>query len=135
LYGNIGFFLNAIGLAVVFAILMVAANTMAMSARERFAEIAVLKTLGFTDGQVLVLTIAEALVISGLALLIGLGGAMFAFNVMEFDLGGFIPGLTVTPGIVMIAVGIAVGIAIISAAVPAWQSARLRVVEALRYVA
>jgi putative ABC transport system permease protein len=135
MYGNIGFFLNAIGLAVVFAILMVAANTMAMSARERFAEIAVLKTLGFTDGEVLRLVISESALISSFGLLLGLGGAVLAFNIVGFDMGGYIPGLRVTPPIMAIAAGIALMIAIASAAVPAWQSARLKVVDALRYVA
>lgn len=135
LYGNIGFFLNAIGLAVVFAILMVAANTMAMSARERFAEIAVLKTLGFTDAAVTRLVVIEALIITGSGLLLGLGGAMLIFNVVEFDMGGFIPGLSVTPGITLVAVGIALVIAIVSSAVPAWKSSQLKVVDALRYVA
>jgi len=135
MYGNIGFFLNAIGTAVVFAILLVAANTMAMSARERFAEVAVLKTLGFTDGDVLWLVVAESLVISGLGLALGLGGALLLFNIAEFDLGGFVPGLVVTPSVALTAVGIALLIAAVSAAVPAWQSARLEVVQALRYVA
>jgi len=135
MYGNIGFFLNAIGMAVVFSILMVAANTMAMSARERFAEIAVLKTLGFTDGDVLKLVIAEALVITGLGLAVGLGGAMIAFNLIEFDMGGFVPGLSVTPAIALTAAAITLVITVASGAVPAWQSARLRVIDALRYVA
>jgi len=135
LYGNIGFFLNAIGMAVVFAILLVAANTMAMSARERFGEIAILKTLGFTDAAVLRLVVAEAVVICGLGLVVGLGGALIAFNVVQFDMGGFIPGLSVTPGIALVAIAIALVIATISSLVPAWQSARLQVVEALRFVA
>ncbi|MBX6364559.1 MAG: FtsX-like permease family protein [Gemmatimonadetes bacterium] len=135
LYGNIGFFLNAIGMAVVFAILLVAANTMAMSARERFGEVAVLKTLGFSDGDVLRLVLAEALIVAGLGLLLGLGGALLLFNVVGFDLGGFVPGLRVTPGIAGIALAMALGIAAASGAVPAWQSARLKVVDALRYVA
>jgi len=135
MYGNIGFFLNAIGMAVVFAILMVSANTMAMSARERFGEIAVLKTLGFTDGAVLRLVVAESLVITGLGLALGLGGAVLLFNLAEFDFGGFVPGLTVKPGIALMAIAIALLIAAVSAAVPAWQSARLKVVDALRYVA
>jgi len=135
LYGNIGFFLNAIGMAVVFAILMVAANTMAMSARERFSEIAVLKTLGFTDGDVMWLVVIEALVIGALGVVLGLGGAMLVFNLVQFDLGGFIPGLTVTPGIAAIGLTVAVVIALASGAVPAWQAGRLRVVEALRYTA
>lgn len=135
MYGNIGFFLNAIGLAVVFAILMVAGNTMAMSARERFAEIAVLKTLGFTDGAVLRLVITEAAAITALGVVVGLGGAMLLFNVVQFDMGGFVPGLTVSPGIALAALGIALVIAAVSSFVPAWQSARLQVVDALRYVA
>jgi putative ABC transport system permease protein len=135
LYGNIGFFLNAIGLAVVFAILMVSANTMAMSARERFSEVAVLKTLGFTDTDVLRLVLTEAAVVAGLGLVLGLGGALLVFNLGSFDLGGFIPGLVVTPQIALVAAGIALLIALASGAVPAWQSARLKVVDALRYVA
>jgi putative ABC transport system permease protein len=135
MYGNIGFFLNAIGTAVVFAILMVAANTMAMSARERFAEVAVLKTLGFSDGDVLRLVVAEALVIVGLGLALGLGGATLVFNVAEFDLGGFVVGLSVSPSVAATAAGIALLIAAASAAIPAWQAARLKVVDALRYVA
>jgi putative ABC transport system permease protein len=135
LYGNIGFFLNAIGLAVVFAILMVAANTMAMSARERFSEIAVLKTLGFTDGDVMRLVVIEALVISGLGVLVGLGGAVLVFNLVQFDLGGFIPGLTVTWQIAAIGLAVALVIAFASGVVPAWQAGRLKVVEALRYTA
>lgn len=135
LYGNIGLFLNAIGLAVVFAILMVSANTMAMSVRERFAEIAVLKALGFTDCGILGMVLAEALVVTGLGVALGLGGAFLLFNVVGFDAAGFIPGLAVTPGIAGLAVGIGLVITAASAAVPAWQSARLEVVDALRYVA
>jgi putative ABC transport system permease protein len=135
LYGNIGFFLNAIGMAVVFAILLVAANTMAMSARERFGEIAVLKTLGFTDGGVASMVVAEALVISLLGLALGLGGAMWVFNVMEFDAGGFMPGLAVRPFTITVAAIIAILIGLVSGSIPAIQSARLRVVDALRYVA
>lgn len=135
LYGNIGFFLNAIGMAVVFAILMVAGNTMAMSARERFSEIAVLKTIGFTDADVLRLVLLEAGSICLMGLIVGLGAALLVFNLGDFDMGGFVPGLQVTPGTALVALGIATLIAAASGAVPAWQSARLRVVDALRYVA
>ncbi|HEX7117704.1 MAG TPA: FtsX-like permease family protein [Longimicrobiales bacterium] len=135
MYGNIGFFLNAIGTAVVFAILMVSANTMAMSARERFGEVAVLKTLGFDDGDILGLVAAEALVIAGLGLAIGLGGAALIFNVLDFNMGGFVPGLEVAPSIALTAAGITLLIAAASAVVPAWQAARLKVTDALRYVA
>ncbi|MGH7506061.1 MAG: ABC transporter permease, partial [Longimicrobiales bacterium] len=122
LYGNIGFFLNAIGMAVVFAILMVAGNTMAMSARERFSEIAVLKTIGFTDADVLRLVLLEAGSICLMGLIVGLGAALLVFNLGDFDMGGFVPGLQVTPGTALTALGIAALIAVASGAVPAWQS-------------
>src|SRR5260221_11762985 len=63
--GDLGVLINGIGLTVCFAILLVTANTMSMAVRERRTEIAVLKTLGFTSGQVMGLVVSEALVIGG----------------------------------------------------------------------
>ena len=59
--GNLALLLNSIGLAVIFTILLVTANTMSMAVRERRTEIAVLKTLGFSSGQVMGLIVAEAI--------------------------------------------------------------------------
>src|SRR5437867_7184199 len=64
MYGNIPFVLRVIGLAVVFAILLVAANTMVMAVRERTAEVGVLKTLGFPEGAVFGIVLAETAVIT-----------------------------------------------------------------------
>ena len=61
--GNLALLLNGIGLAVTFTILLVVANTMSMAVRERRKEIGVLKTLGFTSGQVMGLVVAESLLI------------------------------------------------------------------------
>jgi putative ABC transport system permease protein len=135
LWGNIGFFLNTIGMAVVFAILLVAANTMATSARERTAEVAVLKTLGFTDGSVMALVLTEALVIALAGLVLGLGGALLVLNLSQFDAFGFIPGLAVAGSTVVLTSVIAAGVAIASGVVPAVQASRLQVVNALRHVA
>ncbi|MBP8137513.1 MAG: hypothetical protein KAY61_04850, partial [Candidatus Eisenbacteria bacterium] len=60
MFGNVPFALRVIGLAVVFTILVISANTMVMAVRERTSEIAVLKTLGFTDGAVFGMVVAEA---------------------------------------------------------------------------
>jgi putative ABC transport system permease protein len=135
LYGNIGFFLNTIGMAVVFAILMVAANTMAMSARERIPEVAVLKTLGFTDGSIFGLVLAEAFVIAFLGTALALGGAALLFNLRNFDFFDFVPGLTVAGRTVALSLGIALLLALASGFVPARAASRLNVVEALRHVA
>ena len=60
MYGNVPFLIGVIGLAVVFAILLVAANTMMMAIRERTSEIGVMKTLGFEDGTMFRIVLAEA---------------------------------------------------------------------------
>src|SRR5437762_9509979 len=73
--GNVKAFILSICGAVVFAILLVSANTMAMSIRERTREVAVLKTLGFTRGTILSLYIGEAVTISLLGGLLGATGA------------------------------------------------------------
>jgi putative ABC transport system permease protein len=135
LYGNIGFFLNTIGMAVVFAILLVVANTMAMSARERIPEVAVLKTLGFSDGSVFRLVIAEAFLLAVLGTIVGLGGAVLVFNLRSFDVFGFIPGMTVAGRTVALTLGIAALLALASGIIPARAAGRLNVVDALRHVA
>lgn len=135
LYGNIGFFLNTIGMAVVFAILLVAANTMAMSSRERVPEVAVMKTLGFGDGFVFSIVLAEAFLIALLGAALGLGSALLVFNLGRFDAGGFIPGLAVAGRTVALTVGIAISLALASGLFPARRAARLNVIEALRHVA
>jgi putative ABC transport system permease protein len=135
LYGNIGFFLNTIGMAVVFAILLVVANTMAMSARERIPEVAVLKTLGFSDGSVFGFVLAEAFALALIGTLVGLGGAVLVFNLRNFDVFGFIPGMTVAGRTVALTLGITVLLALVSGLVPARAAGRLNVVEALRHVA
>src|SRR5262249_6029343 len=73
--GDLGVVINGVGLAVCFAILLVTANTMSMTVRERRTEIAVLKTLGFTSAEVLGLVVTEALLIGAAGGLLGVAGA------------------------------------------------------------
>ena len=77
--GNVKFLLNAISLAVVFTILLVAGNTMAMSIRERTGEVAVLKTLGFRRNTILALLVGESALIALLGGLFGALGAKLAY--------------------------------------------------------
>src|SRR5262245_37555048 len=71
--GDIGAIMVAISVAVLFSILLVAANTMAQSVRERTSELAVLKTLGFSNGLVLALVMGESLCMAALGGGLGLG--------------------------------------------------------------
>ncbi len=134
MYGNVPFLIGVIGLAVVFAILLVAANTMMMASRERTNEFAVMKTLGFEDGALFRLVLAEAAVIT---LGGGIAGAMLAKFVLEksgFNAGGMLPPMTVSWTTVIIGIGIAVLMGLTSGFVPAWQASKLRIVDALRRV-
>ncbi|MBI4539121.1 MAG: ABC transporter permease [Gemmatimonadetes bacterium] len=135
MYGNVGFLLNAIGMAVFFAILLVAANTMMMAARERLHEVAVLKTLGFSDRLLLGLTLAEALVITVGGGLLGVAGAKLLFDGAEFQALGLLPGFHVRWSTVALGLAVAVLLGVVSSLVPAWQTARLPVAPTLRRVA
>lgn len=134
MWGNIGFLVRAIGTAVFFAILLVAANTMMMAARERIHEVAVLKTLGFTDGLLFGLVLAEALVISTVGGLLGVVGAKLLFGPAN-PVNMFIPGFSVYWTTMALGLGTAVVLGLVSGFVPAWQAMRLSVVQALRRVA
>jgi len=134
MYGNVPFLIGVIGLAVVFAILLVAANTMMMATRERTAEFGVMKTLGFDDGTIFRLVLVEAAVITfgGGAL-----GALLAKLVIEgsdFNAMGLLPPMTVRWATVLVGVAIAVVIGAASGLVPAWQASQRRIVDALRRV-
>jgi putative ABC transport system permease protein len=134
MWGNIGFLVRAIGTAVFFAILFVAANTMMMAVRERIGEIAVLKTVGFGNGTVFGLVLAESALITLLGGAVGLLLARVAF-LGKTPLSQFFPGFGVTQGTIVLGLVLALTLGLVSGAIPAVQSARLSVVSALRRVA
>lgn len=134
MWGNIGFLVRAIGTAVFFAILLVAANTMMMAARERINENAVLKTLGFPDSLLSALVLAEALSITVLGGALGVLAAAGMFRPGN-PVNNIIPGFEVESTTVGIGLAIAILLGIASGLVPAWQALRLSVVESLRRVA
>ncbi len=134
MFGNISLLLNAIGTAVVFAILLVTANAMMMSTRERGREYAVMKTIGFTDRRLFVLVLAEAGGITLLGALIGLGGAKVLYRATKFNAGGFLPGFDVSSQTIVLGTAIALLLMLASGIAPAMRAARLSVVSALRNV-
>jgi len=126
--------MDSIGMAVVFAILLIAANSMMLAARERVNEVGILKTVGFTDRLLFGLVIAEASVIAFTGAIVGLGAAKAFYRPSGFSALGFLPGFDVTVGTLATGVGIAVALALASGLVPAMQAARLSAVQALRHV-
>ncbi len=124
---DIGFIANAITGAVMFTLLFLSANTMMQSVRERIPELAVLRTLGFSAGTVCALVIAESLLLCLGAAIVGLLLSAGAIRLVGAALGtALLPPVVIVGGL-----GIAVALAIISAATPAVLAQRLNIVDAL----
>jgi putative ABC transport system permease protein len=134
MYGNVPFLIGVIGLAVVFAILLVAANTMMMATRERLAEFGVLKTLGFEDGSIFQMVLIEAAIITLGGGVLGALTAKFVIEGSRFTAGGLLPPMTVSWWTVAAGIGVAVLMGATSGLIPALQASRLRIVDALRRV-
>ncbi|OLC08689.1 MAG: hypothetical protein AUH41_07520 [Gemmatimonadetes bacterium 13_1_40CM_66_11] len=134
MWGNVSFLMSTIGLAVVFAILLVTANAMMMSARERTGEIAVLKTVGFSDKLLFTLVMVEAGAMALTGAAIGLGAATLLYPAIHFNGAGFLPGFKVATSTLIFGALVALGLMLASGLVPALRAARLPVVQALRKV-
>jgi putative ABC transport system permease protein len=134
--GNVKAFILSICLAVVFAILLVSANTMAMSIRERTREVALLQTLGFTQGKVLGLFVSEAMAVSILG---GAIGTIIAVAVIRAaaktpGLNFFLGGVRVGIPTMLVALGVAAAVGFVSAFLPAYHASRRNIVEGLRHI-
>jgi len=129
--GDIGAIITAILSVVFFVILLVAGNTMMQSVRERITELAVLKTVGFSNSLILTLVLAESVLMSVLGGALGLGLARLLIGRGD-PTGGMLPIFLMPPwsaalgGVIIVLLGLATG------TVPALQAMRLRVVQALR---
>jgi putative ABC transport system permease protein len=125
--------MTAILSAVFFTILLVAANTMAQSVRERTEELGVLKAMGFTHTQVLCLVLGEACFLAGLGGAAGLGLA--AMLIAGGDpTRGALPVFYFPADDAAIGASLALVLGLLSGALPAWQAMRLRIADALRRV-
>jgi putative ABC transport system permease protein len=133
--GNFQLLLRSIGSAVVLTMLLVSANTMMMSARERTREMGILKSIGFTDGHVFLLLIGEAIVMSLLGALAGVGLAWLLADVLHFNpKPDFFPVFVLPAESIVTALGIAGLTGFASGIVPALSGMRLKATEALRSV-
>jgi len=125
--GDIGFVLRAILGAVFFTLLFLTGNTMMQSVRERIPELAVLKTMGFTNGKVLALVIAESLLLCLFAAVIGLG---LSYGTLPI-IGQALQGVQLDPVALIPGIGAAVLLALIVGLPPALRAMRLNIVDAL----
>jgi putative ABC transport system permease protein len=129
--GDIGAIVTAIGVAVFFTMLLVSANTMAQSVRERTGEVAVLKTLGFSDAGVLALVIGESLLLTMLGGAIGIAGATLAVGHLSHALSEYLSAFLLTPQALLVGLALMVALGVVAGALPAVRAARLRIVDGL----
>jgi putative ABC transport system permease protein len=133
--GNVKLFIMSICGAVVFAILLVSANTMAMTIRERTREVAVLKTLGFTKATILSLYITEAVTISLLGGFLGATGAtLLMILASKMPNGTFFTGFRVNTPTYLVALAVAALVGLVSAVFPSYQASQRNIVDGLRHI-
>jgi putative ABC transport system permease protein len=132
--GNVKAILLAVVGAVTFTILLVSANTIAMSVRERTREVGILKTLGYTPGAILGIILGEALIIALAGGLVGILLASLMTGVVRHSptFIGELQQLTLVPPVAALCLLIAALIGLLSALVPALSASRLSILDALR---
>ena len=130
-FGDIGLIVGAIMAAVFFTLVLLTGNTMAQAVRERIPELAILKTLGFTNKRVLALVLAEAVLLVVLGGVLGLAIATLVISALQTSLGGSMPMSPVGGEIWLRGIALMVGIGLVVGALPALRGMRLRIVDAL----
>jgi putative ABC transport system permease protein len=130
--GNISLITQLIAAAAIFMMLLVTANTMAQSIRERTSELAVLKTLGFGDGRVLSMVLMESCVLALVGGLAGLGVSYTLVTLGGDPTGAFLPQFFFPMKDVVFGVLMVLLLGFAAGAIPALQAQRLRIVDALR---
>jgi putative ABC transport system permease protein len=133
--GDVKMILMSICAAVTFTIVLVAANTMAMSVRERVKEVGILKTLGFSNRAILGIILGEAAFIS---LLGGIFGYIIALGLTWLVRQGpeimpQLKTLAMQPPVAFLLFAVAVLIGLVSSFVPAWNASRTPILDSLRY--
>jgi len=130
--GNISLMMTGILGAVFFTILLLTGNTMTQALRERVPELAVLKTLGFTDRAVGLLVLGEAILLTLVGAAVGLAVALVLSPGIRRAIANILPNFALSPTTVAGGVALAMVLGLIVGAVPALTARRLRIVDALR---
>ncbi len=126
--------IRIVSYVVILIIMAVMANTMAMSARERLAEYATLKALGFGPGFIAALIFGESLVICGVGGLMAIGAMPYAASGFKQIAGNFFPIFEVSSVTLALQAACALTVAIAAAIVPAVRASRVRIAQGLRAI-
>ena len=134
--GNVKAFILSICGAVVFAIMLVSANTMAMSVRSRTREVAVLKTLGFTRQRVLSIFVSESVALALAGGILGVAVAIPVITALTHQFIGLgIPlNMSVNKKTAALSLLVALILGVVSGYLPAYKASRLNIVDGLRHI-
>jgi len=132
--GSVKVFILSICGAVVFTTLLVCANTMAMSIRERTREVAVLRTLGFTRENILKLLLSESIAISLIGGLVGVLLGTLVIKAMSRPGIGLPVSMHMTPLTALVVLLVAAVVGVVSGVIPSYRASNLGIVDALRHI-
>ena len=130
-FADIGLITTYILSAVFFTMLLVAGNTMAQAVRERIPELAILKTIGFSDFAVLNMVLAESLLISIIGGALGLAAAWLVAGAMASQVAAFMPGFAMDVSVILLGAILILSLGFLTGILPALQGMRLTIVNAL----
>jgi putative ABC transport system permease protein len=125
---------QAVSFVIIVIIMAVMANTMAMTARERSAEYATLKALGFSGAYVAAMIFAESLAIAVTGGMLGIAASFPLIAAFAATVGSLLPSVQVSPQTVAMQLAAAGVVGVVAAGLPAWRAARIRIVDGLRAV-
>jgi putative ABC transport system permease protein len=126
--------IQLVSFVVIIIIVAVAANTMAMTARERIGEYAIFKTLGYRGWRIAGMIVGESLLITMIGCLIGIALTPPATAVFRKLLGAYFPGFTVKMETVYMALGASILVGLCAAIIPTWRAANIRIADGLRRI-
>jgi len=127
--------IQTVSFVIILIIMAVMANTMTMTARERYSEYATMKAIGFSGGFVTLLIFGESV---GIALAGGIAGIALTHPIADWfgeQMGTLFPVFVISHQTIAMQVGAAIVIGVVAALIPAWRAARVRIVDGLRAVA
>lgn len=126
--------IQIVSYVVIVIIMVVAANTMAMTARERIAEYATLKTLGFGAGHIAGVVFGESIVIAMTGGVVGVALTFPAAHWIETELSQFFPVFSITAQTIMMDLAAALVVGVVAGLFPTWRGATIRIADGLRRI-
>jgi putative ABC transport system permease protein len=130
--GDLNFIVTMVVSAAFAAILMIVSTTLVSAMRERTKEIGVMKTLGFSSPRVLRMVLGEAVLLSSLGAVLGLGTSAFILTgLSKSPVGSSFGDLSMSPVVALSGLALAVSLGLVTGAIPALSALRMSIIEAL----